>query len=86
MIIDCHCHYSTEPAAHHAFREAPVAQVRAGSGAAPAYPAIGDDEIRASIEANQLRLLRERGIDVTAFSPRAAGMRHHVGDESTSLA
>lgn len=45
-----------------------------------------DDEIRASIEANQLRLMRERGIDMAVLSPRAAGMGHHVGDEATSLA
>ena len=33
---------------------------------------------------NQLRLLRERGADMTIFSPRASGMGHHVGDEATS--
>jgi len=86
MIIDCHCHYTTEPPAHHAFREAQVGHVRHGRDARPAYPDIGDDEIRESIETNQLRLLRERGIDVTVFSPRAAGMGHHVGDEATSVA
>ena len=86
MIIDCHCHYTTEPPAHHAFREAQIAHVRLGAGAAPLAPGIGDDEIRASIEANQLRLMRERGIDMAVFSPRAAGMGHHVGDEQTSLA
>ena len=48
---------------------------------APAYPAISDDEIRESIEQNQLRLLRERGADLTIFSPRASAMAHHVGDE-----
>jgi 4-oxalmesaconate hydratase len=86
MIIDCHCHYTTEPAAHHAFREAQVARVKNPEGPLPLYPAIGDDDIRASIEGNQLRLLRERGIDMTIFSPRAAGMGHHVGDERASQA
>ncbi len=85
MIIDCHCHYTTEPPAHHAFREAQIAHVRRGTGAPSPTTNIGDDEIRASIETNQLRLLRERGIDMTVFSPRAAGMGHHVGDEQTSL-
>jgi hypothetical protein len=33
---------------------------------------IGDDELRESIEANQLRLMRERGLDMTVFSPRAS--------------
>lgn len=86
MIIDCHCHYTTEPHQHHAFREAQVSYAQNRAGAAPLYPGIGDDEIRASIEDNQLRLLRQRGIDMTVFSPRAAGMGHHIGDESISLA
>jgi 4-oxalmesaconate hydratase len=86
MIIDCHCHYTTEPAAHHAFREAQIAHVQQTTGTAPLYPGISDDEIRVSIESQQLRLLRERGIDLMVFSPRAAGMGHHVGDEGTSQA
>ncbi|GAB3574265.1 amidohydrolase family protein [Amycolatopsis endophytica] len=40
---------------------------------------IGDDEIRETIEANQLRVQRARGVDVTLFSPRAASMGHHLG-------
>jgi 4-oxalmesaconate hydratase len=28
---------------------------------------------------------RERGTDVTIFSPRASAMAHHIGDESTSV-
>ena len=46
---------------------------------------ISDDEIRDSIEQNQLKLQRERGTDLTIFSPRASGMGHHIGDESVSL-
>ena len=34
-----------------------------------------------TIEANQLRLLRERGADMTIFSPRASAMAPHVGDQ-----
>ena len=45
---------------------------------------MSDDEIRESIEQNQLKLQRERGTDLTIFSPRASGMGHHVGDESVS--
>ncbi|HEY4454366.1 MAG TPA: amidohydrolase family protein [Pseudonocardiaceae bacterium] len=78
MIIDCHGHYTTVPAAHTAWRE----QQRAGN--APAYPSIGDDEIRESLLDNQLRLMDERGIDLTIFSPRASAMAHHVGDERVS--
>ena len=85
MIIDCHGHYTTAPEAHTAWREAQVAAYRAGT-AAPAYPSISDDEIRETIEQNQLRLLRERGADLTIFSPRASTMAHHVGDEAVSQA
>ncbi|SIN65257.1 4-oxalomesaconate hydratase [Parasphingorhabdus marina DSM 22363] len=83
LIIDCHGHYTTAPAAHSEWREA---QKKAFDGGAelPAYPAISDDEIRESIEANQLKLLRERGADLTVFSPRASAMAHHVGDQDVS--
>ncbi|OYY89384.1 MAG: 4-oxalomesaconate hydratase [Sphingomonas sp. 28-66-16] len=85
MIIDCHGHYTTAPPAHDAWREAQKAAFKAGTPAPP-YPQITDDEIRATIEANQLRLLKERGADMTIFSPRASTMAHHIGDEGVSLA
>lgn len=81
MIIDCHGHYTVLPAAHDAWREQEKAAVKAGKPCPP-YPDISDDEIRATIEANQLRLLKERGADLTIFSPRASAMAPHVGDES----
>jgi hypothetical protein len=83
MIIDCHGHYTTAPEAHSSWREAQRAAFEAGQ-APPPYPRISDDEIRESIEGSQLRLMRERGIDVTVFSPRASAMGHHVGDEAVS--
>ncbi|MFI7540291.1 amidohydrolase family protein [Actinoplanes sp. NPDC049599] len=83
MIIDCHGHYTTAPAAHPAWREAQLEAVAAGRRA-PAYPRISDDEIRASVAGSQLRLMAERGIDLTIFSPRASAMGHHVGDEAVS--
>ncbi|HEY7433209.1 MAG TPA: amidohydrolase family protein [Streptosporangiaceae bacterium] len=79
MIIDCHGHYTTAPAAHTDWRKQQLAAFRAGR-AAPPYPDISDGEIRESIEGNQLRLLRERGADMTIFSPRASAMAHHEGD------
>ncbi|MDN4475529.1 amidohydrolase family protein [Demequina sp. SYSU T00192] len=85
MIIDCHGHYTTAPAAHSDWREAQLAAWEAGE-APPPYPEISDDEIRESIESNQLRLIRERGADVTIFSPRASAMGHHLGDLGTSVA
>ncbi|NYJ07310.1 amidohydrolase family protein [Petropleomorpha daqingensis] len=84
MIIDCHGHYTTAPAAHTAWREKQVAAWEAGTAPEP-YPVISDDEIRETIEASQLRLMDERGIDVTVFSPRASAMAHHVGDAAVSL-
>jgi 4-oxalmesaconate hydratase len=58
MIIDCHGHYTTAPALHNAWRDQQVAAITEGGDIDPAYPAISDDEIRKTIEANQLRLLR----------------------------
>ncbi|WP_343525446.1 amidohydrolase family protein [Sphingomonas sp.] len=85
LVIDCHGHYTTAPAAHTAWREEQVAAWKAGRPA-PAYPSISDDEIRDTLEANQLRLLRERDADMTLFSPRASAMAPHVGDEAVATA
>ena len=85
LVIDCHGHYTTAPEPHNAWREAQKAAFKAG-GPPPAYPPISDDEIRETIEGNQLRLIRERGADHTIFSPRASAMAHHVGDEAVSEA
>jgi 4-oxalmesaconate hydratase len=83
VIIDCHGHYTTAPPSHTGWREAQLAAYREGS-ATPAYPSISDDELRETVEGSQLRLLAERGIDMTIFSPRASAMAHHLGDESVS--
>src|SRR5258708_14075978 len=83
MIIVCHGHYTTAPPQHDSWRNAQIAAFREGSPA-PAYPAISDDESREWIEQKQLRLLRERGADMTIFSPRASAMAHHEGDERVS--
>src|SRR6187551_3596762 len=83
LIIDCHGHYTTAPAQHDTWRDAQKAAFKDGS-APPPYPAISDDEIRQTIETNQLKLIRERGADHTIFSPRASAMAHHVGDQQVS--
>jgi 4-oxalmesaconate hydratase len=85
MIIDCHGHYTTAPAAHASWRESQQAAFRTGRRP-PRYPIIPDDEIRDSIEGRQLRLMAERGVDLTVFSPRASAMGHHFGDEAASIA
>jgi 4-oxalmesaconate hydratase len=86
MIIDCHGHYTTAPAAHGEYRRAQLARLADPALPEPEPPEIGDDEIRESIEGNQLRLLRERGGDLMIFSPQASSMEHHVPDPATARA
>jgi 4-oxalmesaconate hydratase len=85
VIIDCHGHYTTVPAAHTTWREAQREAFDAGT-APPAYPDISDDQLRESVETGQLKMMADRGIDMTIFSPRASAMGHHIGDESVSTA
>lgn len=86
MIIDCHGHFTTVPKS---FRDWRAAQVAAADDPANAPPRAGarvsDDEIREAIESGQLRLQKERGSDLTLFSPIAGLMSHHLGNERTSL-
>jgi 4-oxalmesaconate hydratase len=86
MIIDCHGHYTTAPAGHSQFREQQLAWFANPALPAPTPAILSDDEIRETIEANQLALQRKRGSDLTLFSPRASAMGHHEGDEAVSLA
>jgi 4-oxalmesaconate hydratase len=83
VIIDCHGHYTTAPAAHTSWRERQMAAFDAGRES-PGYPTISDEEIRESVEGSQLRLMADRGIDLTVFSPRASAMGHHFGNEAVS--
>ncbi len=85
MIIDCHGHYTTAPKALEAWRNRQIANLQMPQlGPKASELKISDDELRESIEANQLRLMKERGADLIIFSPRASFMAHHVGDLSTS--
>lgn len=84
MIIDCHGHQTLVPKAHLAFRDAQKARLKDPDLPRPPQPDMSDDEIREIIEANQLRLIRERGGDMTIFSPRASAMEPHVGDGETA--
>jgi 4-oxalmesaconate hydratase len=85
MIIDCHGHYTTAPKTLEEFRRRQIEGLK-DPALAPsrASPAISDDQIRESLEGAQLRMQRERGTDLTIFSPRAGGMGHHIGNETTS--
>ncbi len=84
MIIDCHGHYTTAPSQLQSFRDGQVAALKGAPEALLA--AISDDEIRTSLEGAQLQLQRERGTDLTIFSPRASAMGHHIGSSTTSVA
>ncbi|WP_409524878.1 amidohydrolase family protein [Nitrincola sp. MINF-07-Sa-05] len=85
MIIDCHGHYTTAPQALEDWRNAQVAALgNPSAGPKPSDLKISDDELRESVETNQLRLMNERGLDMTIFSPRASFMAHHIGDFETS--
>jgi 4-oxalmesaconate hydratase len=84
MIIDCHGHYTTAPEAHNQWRIDQLAAFKAGEPS-PVYPEISDEVIIESIEKNQLKLITERGSDLTIFSPRASAMGHHEGDQRISL-
>ncbi|ARP86743.1 amidohydrolase family protein [Bordetella genomosp. 9] len=85
MIIDCHGHFTTAPKALEQWRERQIAAFRDGmTPPSAADLRISDDEIREAIESNQLRIMKERGHDITVFSPRASFMAHHIGDFQVS--
>ena len=86
MVIDCHGHYTTAPAALGEYREQQKAELAEDAHFQHEKGAINisDDQLRESLEGAQLKLQRTRGIDLTIFSPRASWMGHHVGNESTS--
>ena len=86
MIIDCHGHYTTAPKSLWDFRDNQVSAFDDPKAlAALARPEISDDQIRESLESAQLKFQRERGTDITIFSPRASAMGPHLGSEQTSI-
>jgi 4-oxalmesaconate hydratase len=85
MIIDCHGHYTTAPKALEDWRNRQIAGIT-DPAAKPRVVdlKISDDEVRETIESNQLKLMKQRGLDLTIFSPRASFMAHHIGDFEVS--
>jgi 4-oxalmesaconate hydratase len=86
-VIDCHGHYTTEPAELFTWRKRQIDAI----GQPALMPSvdslsISDDQLRETVEGAQLRLQRERGATLTLISPRASGMGHHVGDARVSAA
>ena len=86
LIIDCHGHYTTAPSELGEYREQQKVDIKRD----PLFEHvkgvidISDDQIRDSIENAQLKMQRERGTDLTLFSPRASWMGHHIGNQTTS--
>ncbi|GLU31983.1 amidohydrolase family protein [Trinickia caryophylli] len=86
MIIDCHGHFTTVPASFRQWRAKQIEFANDPAGAPSRAEAhVSDDQIREAIETGQLKLQRERGSDLTLFSPIAGLMSHHLGNERTSL-
>src|SRR5215469_5913562 len=85
VIIDVHGHYTTAPKALEDWRNRQIAGIKDPS-VKPKYSdlKISDDELHASIVDNQLKQMKERGSDLTIFSPRASFMAHHIGDLEVS--
>ena len=81
-VIDCHGHFTTAPKALAEWRR----QQLESRGPFTAELRISDDELRDALEGRQLRLQRERGIDLTLFSPIAGQMGHHLGTPAQSQA
>lgn len=85
LIIDCHGHYTTAPKQLEEWRNRQVAGIKDPSLMPKLSELkISDEDIRETITGNQLRLMNERGNDLTLFSPRASFMAHHIGDFNVS--
>ena len=85
MIIDCHGHYTTAPPALEEYRKRQIAELNNPGPRTKGTVNISDDQIREGLEKAQLKHQRDRGTDLTIFSPRASAMAHHIGDATTSL-
>jgi 4-oxalmesaconate hydratase len=81
MIIDVHGHFTGAPPQLAAWRQRQIAS--AGTPFTEKLE-ISDDELRETAGAGQLTMQKDRGTDLVLFSPTAAGMAHHYGDEETS--
>ncbi len=84
MIIDCHGHYTTAPRELDQYRANQLADLKNLDALSKAGLNISDAQIRESVEKFQLKIQRERGTDLTIFSPRASGMAHHAGNAAAS--
>ena len=84
MIIDCHGHYTTAPKPLRDYRARQTKALLDATLDPKEAPKISDDQIRESLENAQIKTQRERGTDLTIFSPIAGAMGHHIGNAITS--
>lgn len=81
MIIDCHGHFTTAPAALREWRERQLQ----GPGRLGTVPEISDAQLCDALEGKQLKEQAERGLDLTLLSPIAGQMGHHLGTLEHSI-
>ena len=86
MIIECHGHYTTAPDELGEYREDQKTALEKDplEVGEKGLLKISDQQIKDSLEGAQIKLQKERGTDLTIFSPRASWMGHHIGNEHTS--
>ncbi len=85
MIIDCHGHFTTVPQEVRSYRNAQITDFELGkSDGFEDLRDFSDEELFAGLHNQQLKLQAERGIDLALFSPLAALMGHHIGNEALS--
>jgi 4-oxalmesaconate hydratase len=82
LIIDCHGHYTTVPPEMEQYRQGQLANL---NNISKSPVNISDDQLRESLEGAQIKLQRERGTDLTFFSPRASAMAHHLGNPTANM-
>lgn len=81
MILDAHTHYTTAPAELMAYRGGQIATM---ARPIKGELRISEEQVRRTLEASQLKAMKERGTDHALFSPRAASMGHYFGSERIS--
>jgi 4-oxalmesaconate hydratase len=81
LIIDCHGHFTTAPRQLLEWRRRQLGQ----SGIYGSTPDISDDDLIEALEGRQIKEQRDRGLDMTLFSPIAGQMGHHLGPLEQSV-
>jgi 4-oxalmesaconate hydratase len=81
LIIDCHGHFTSAPKELLEWRRRQLSQ----DGLQGTAPSISDDDLIEALEGRQVREQRERGLDLSLFSPIAGQMGHHLGTLEQSV-